>query len=116
MLHLFGGRWSPSVSNFALRKTADDNKDLFDAETMKTLHRNFCVDDLLKSVKTVEDAKKLREQLTVMLASGGFHLIKWICNNCEVLDMIPQSEMASQLRNISVDIETLPIERAFGLE
>ena len=113
LLHLFGGRWSPSVSNFTLRKTADDNKDLFDAETVKTVHRNFYVDDLLKSVKTVENAKKLYEQLTLMLASGGFNLTKWICNNREV---IPQSEMAGQLRNLSLDIKALPIEKALGLE
>ena len=76
LVHLFGGRWSPSVPNFALRNTADNNKDLFDAETVKTMHRNFYVDDLLKSVMRVEDAKKLYEQLTLMLASDGFHLTK----------------------------------------
>ena len=76
LVHLFGGRWSQSVSNFALRKTADDNKDLFNAETVKAVHKNFYVDDLLKSLKTVENAKKLYEQLTQMLASGGFHLTK----------------------------------------
>ena len=117
LVRLFGGRWSPSVSNFALRKIADDNKDLFDAETVKTVHRNFHVDDLLKSVKTIEDAKKLYEyKLTLMLASGRFHLTKWICNSREVPDVIPQSEMASQLRNLSFDTETLPTERALGLE
>ena len=113
---MFGGRWSPSVSNFGLRKTADDNKDLFDAETVKTAHRNFYVDDLLKYVKTVEDAKKLYEQLTLMLPSGGLHVTKWICNNREVLDVIPHSEMVNQLRNLSFDIESFPIERALGLE
>ena len=102
--------------NFALRRTAEDNKNLFDAETVKTVHRNFYVDDLLKSVKTVENAKMLHEQLTLMLASGWFHLTKWINNNHEVLDVISQSEMASQLRNLSLDIEALPIETALGLE
>ena len=116
LVHLFVGRWSSGVSNFALQKTADDNKDLFDAETVKTVHRNFHVDDLLKSVRKVKDAKKLYEQLTQMLASGGFHLTKWICNNHEVLDVVPQSEMVSQLRNLSLDIKALPIERAPGLE
>ena len=58
LVYLFGGRWSPGVSNFALRKTAKDNKDLFDVGTVKTVHRNFYADDLLKSVKTVEDTKK----------------------------------------------------------
>ena len=83
---------------------------------MKTVHRNFYVEDLLKSVKTVENATKLYEQLTLMLACVGFHLTKWIRNNREVLDVIPQSEMASQLRNLFLDIEALPIERALGLE
>ena len=40
-VHLYDGRWSPGVSSFALRQTADDNKDLFDDETVKTVHRNF---------------------------------------------------------------------------
>ena len=51
-----------------------------------------------------------------MLASGGFHLTKWICDDPKVLDVIPQSEMASQLRNLCLDIEALPIERALGLK
>ena len=34
----------------------------------------------------------------------------------EILDVIPQSEMAGQLRTFSLNIETLPIERALGLE
>ena len=100
----------PKCFKFCFAKSADDNKDLFNAETVKTVHRNFYVDDLLKSVKTFENAKKLYEQLTLMLASGRFHLTKWICNNREVLEVIPQSEMASQLRNLSLDSEALPIE------
>ena len=43
LVHLFGGRWSPSVSNFALQKTGDDNKDLFDVETVKNAHRIFMI-------------------------------------------------------------------------
>ena len=48
-VHLFGGISSPSCSNFALRRTADDSEDEFGSEAAMTLKRNFYVDDMLKS-------------------------------------------------------------------
>ncbi|XP_014677798.1 PREDICTED: uncharacterized protein LOC106817630 [Priapulus caudatus] len=48
--HLFGGVWSPSCASFALRRTAHDNSDKFDPETIATAEKNFYVDDCLKSV------------------------------------------------------------------
>lgn len=49
-VHLFGGVSSPSCANFALKKTAKDNKTCFDPETVCTVNRNIYVDDCLKSV------------------------------------------------------------------
>ena len=43
-VHLFGATSSPSCSNFALRRTADDNKGEFADEVVKTVKRNFYVD------------------------------------------------------------------------
>ncbi|KAK3741782.1 hypothetical protein QZH41_001556 [Actinostola sp. cb2023] len=36
-VHLFGGASSPSCANYALKKTAEDNKDYFDHETVQTV-------------------------------------------------------------------------------
>ena len=47
--HLFGSTSSPSCANFCLRKTADDHKDSFDEEVVKTVKCNFYVDECLKS-------------------------------------------------------------------
>ena len=47
-VHLFGATSSPSCSNFALRKTAKDNKNEFDEEVVKAVEENFYVDDFLK--------------------------------------------------------------------
>ncbi|KAK3712224.1 hypothetical protein QZH41_009770, partial [Actinostola sp. cb2023] len=44
-VHLFGGASSPSCANYALKKTAEDNKDYFDHETVQTVKGNFYVDD-----------------------------------------------------------------------
>ena len=54
--HLFGGVSSPNYSNFALRKSVAD-----DAANFGKAVKNFCVDDLLKSVEDeVYDASLIR--------------------------------------------------------
>ena len=40
-VHLFGGVWSPSCTNFCLRKTADDNKDNYDTDVINTVYQIF---------------------------------------------------------------------------
>ena len=79
-VHLFGSLSSPSCANFCLRKTADDHKDSFDEEVVKTVKRNFYVDDCLKSTTTVNEAVKLSGDLSKLLGKGGFHLTKWMSN------------------------------------
>ena len=54
--HLFGGNWIPSCCNFALRHTAQENKDLFGWDADQRVIRNFYVDDWLMSVKSEDDA------------------------------------------------------------
>ena len=61
--HLFGGSSSPSCANFALKKTAVDNKGDFDVQTIETVKRNFYIDDCLKSVPTDRAAINLTDQL-----------------------------------------------------
>ena len=54
---MFGGASSPSCSNFALRKTASDNRDRYASDVTRILEINFYVDDMLKSFQTVTEAK-----------------------------------------------------------
>ena len=46
MVHIFGARPSPTVVNFTLQKTAEDNKEDYSAEVVKTVSDNFYVDDM----------------------------------------------------------------------
>ena len=92
-VHLFGGASSPSCANFALKKTAKDNEGDFSPEVIKTVERNFYVDDCLKSVREEEAiilAKKLRE----LLAREGFNLTKWLSNSKKFIKSLPESERA----------------------
>ena len=68
LVHLFGGASSPSCANYALKKTAEDNKQAFDQETVKTVKENFYVDDCLKSVASTHNAVRLANQLRALLA------------------------------------------------
>ena len=53
--HVFAGTPSP-CSNFALRKTASDNRNEYASNVTKILEINFYVDDMLKSFQRVTKA------------------------------------------------------------
>ena len=114
-VHLFGATSSPSCFKFALRRTAEDNKGEFTEEVVKTVKRNFYVDDCLKSVKSAENAIEVVDQLRRILSKGGFRLTKLLCNRSEVLDSIPQTERAPSLLDLDLGKEKPPIQRTLGL-
>ena len=116
LVHLFGGIWSSCCANYALQRTALDNSEKFDADVISTVQKDFYVDDLIKSVKTSEDAIRMRQQLTRMLACGGFHLTKWNSNCRKVLDGVPLGEHSKELSNINIKDDALPVERTLGME
>ena len=72
MVHLFRATSSPSCANFCLRKAAQDWTGHFSDETIKTVLKNFYVDDCLKSVKSVKSAILLVKDLQILLGKGGF--------------------------------------------
>ncbi|XP_078284303.1 uncharacterized protein LOC144609366 [Rhinoraja longicauda] len=114
-VHLFGAVSSPSCGNFALRKTAEDNKAYFSEEVTNTLKSNFYVDDGLKSMTTEEEAIQMVKHLTSLCNKGGFRLTKWISNSRAVLETIPPEDRAKETRELDLDKDDLPMERALGL-
>ncbi|XP_038062679.1 uncharacterized protein LOC119733173 [Patiria miniata] len=113
LVHLFGATSSPSCAGFCLRKTAEDNRENFDKETVTTVLENFYVDDCLVSTKTESEAIRLASQLIQLLAKGGFRLTKWVCNSRDVLVTIPAEERAPSV--VKLDFDHLPVERTLGV-
>ena len=111
--HIFGAKCSPTCSNYALQRTARDNKDSFPLEA-EAVERNIYMDDLFKSVPSLLEACKLQAGLVKLLSQGGFNLTKWIPNDKNLLNAIPEKERAQSVRNIE-DGHTLPTERALGV-
>ena len=113
-VHLFGATSSPSCAAYALKRTADDNAQLFEPEVVSTVKENFYVDDCLKSVPTEDAAIKLALELQSLMRLGGFRLTKWLSNSRKVLRTVPESERAPSVVSLN-PCDVLPSERALGI-
>lgn len=114
-VHLFGAVSSPSIANFVLKKNADNNRTRFDEEVISIVHKNFYVDDCLKSWPSVEVAINFIHHLCNLMKDGGFRLTKWVSNSRQVLQSIPESERAKEVKDFDFAHDNLPIERALGV-
>ena len=103
--HLFGGVWSPSVANFALKKCASDNKSDFDDNVISTIKNNFYVDDCLKSVDNVIEAVSLAKGLREILALGGFNLVKFVSNSKDALHSLPECARAQSSTTLELNTQ-----------
>lgn len=112
VVHLFGATSSPSCANFALRRCAEDNKELFSQHVFETIIHSFYVDDLLASLASEQEAICLYGDLRRICAKGGFHLNKWMSNSRSVLAAIPEEERSKEVKDLDLDQDILPVERA----
>ena len=111
VVHIFGATSSSCVANFALQKTADDNKE-FGRIVTDTVKRNFYVDDCLKAVRDEKEGVQICSKLPELLDMGGFHLHKWVSNSPHVMMSIPEEERSGSIKDLNFDQPT--IERALG--
>ena len=112
LVHLFGATSSPSCTSFGLKQTADDSQEMFSEEAVRTLRRNFYVDNCFKSIKGETEAISLVSELHTLLSKGGFQLTKWISNSRRVIKSVPTSERAISVKDHL--LYQLPCECALG--
>lgn len=112
-VHIFGAKDSPSIANFSLPKTAKDNAAFFSEDVVKSVEKDFYVDDLLKSFSSDQKAMKFAKDLIDLLLKGGFRLTKWCSSSMKVLASIPEAERADP--SLNLDLDQLPVKRALGL-
>ena len=114
-VHLFGGVWSASCANFGLQKTAKDNSDDFDPEVVRSVERNFYVDDNLRFSESHKKAISSVDRLRNLSARGSSNLTKWVSNPRAVLKTIPREHRARGVHDLDLGSEILPVERALGV-
>ena len=115
-VHLFGATSSPGCANFALKTASDDYEDECGSNAANFVRQDFYVDDGLKSVPTAHDAIKLIEDVKTLCKRGGFRLQNFLSNDREVMKAIPSEDLASDIKNLDLGRDDLPIERALGVQ
>eukprot|EP00112_Aurelia_sp_Birch-Aquarium-sp1_P026220 Seg9160.2 transcript_id=Seg9160.2/GoldUCD/mRNA.D3Y31 product="hypothetical protein" protein_id=Seg9160.2/GoldUCD/D3Y31 len=75
----FGDKPAPAMAQIALRKTAEECKEI-KPEAAKVQTKYVYMDAICESVDTVEEAKKLAEDIDIVLKNGGFQVKGWISN------------------------------------
>ena len=114
-VHVFGAASSPGCANFALKRLAIDCKAACSDATHDFLLHCFYVDDGLYSTKTVTEALEVVTEARKVCAVGRLRLHKFISNNRELLEQIPESERTSSMECIDLHFDKLPVERALGI-
>ena len=60
------------------------------------LSNDFYIDDLLSGTSTIEDTKKVQQEISSLLQTAGFTLRKWASNHSTYLDNIPRELLETQ--------------------
>ncbi len=85
--HIFGAKDSPTCANYALQRTALDNRSDF-PDASVAVQQKFYMDDYLDSVESSEKALKRARDLIDLLKRGGFKPTKFVSNAPEVLSQL----------------------------
>ena len=102
LVHIMGATCSPTCANYALKRCARDRQEQFDPNTIETVLRSFYVDDLVKSVQSVEIGQPLVKELIELTKLGGNRLTKFVSNNPELLKEVPKDLLSP---NSSIQME-----------
>lgn len=92
--HLFGGVFCAASSTYALRKVVDDFN--CDPEVRECVNKSFYVDDALSSSPSVGAGKAVIHGTRAVLCNAGFDLTKFLANNPDMLEGLPEGSRAEQ--------------------
>ena len=108
--HLFGGKWCSSSTTFALRRCVEDTE--VSQLVQDTVCRSFYVDDMLQSVRTLEEATEVIHGTKHALQFGGFELTKYVVNHPSLLESICVDDRAETVKVMSQEM----IGKALGIK
>jgi len=103
VVQLFGGICSTSCTNFALRRTAEDNVKDYSPEVVETVKRDIYVDDCLSSQYFRGEATDILDGMTSLVSKGGFHITLWCSSDKGVIKSISPSERAKEVNCLDRD-------------
>ncbi|KAJ8022438.1 hypothetical protein HOLleu_37335 [Holothuria leucospilota] len=114
-VHLFGAASSPGCANFGLKYLASKYEHKYGSDACNVIHRNFYVDDGLKSVASEEETIDLVKRVKDICSEGGIRLHKFISNSTVVTESLDTDDLASNTRDLNLLKENDHVERALGM-
>ena len=108
---IFGGRYCPYCAQYVWQQHARDHKDQYPSAAEAVL-KNCYMDDLMSYVKSIEEARTMRKQITELGDKAGFHVRKWISHRPEVVQDIPDQDRATE---IDLGKTVLPTTKTLGV-
>lgn len=114
-VHLFGAASSPGCANYGMKFLASENEKEYPSAA-NFIKKNFYVDDGLISVESADEAIQLVKETQTVCAKGKLHLHKFISNNREVLESIPDCERASGVHDVNLSHGELPVQTVLGVK
>ncbi|XP_075217868.1 uncharacterized protein LOC142322675 [Lycorma delicatula] len=85
----YGTAAAPYLATRCLQQLATIEKKKY-PRVSQVLQSDFYVDDLLSDADSLEEARRIQDELITMLQGAGFHLRKWCGNHSQLLDNIPE--------------------------
>ena len=113
-IHIFGAISSPSCANYALKRTAEDNRERLGDVVADIILCDFYVDDMLKSTEDDDSAISLLSGVQASCGEGGFNLTKVVSNSLKVINSTSVDKRAASLKEFEL-CKKLPVERALGV-
>ncbi|XP_055613967.1 uncharacterized protein LOC129760346 [Uranotaenia lowii] len=107
----YGTKPAPFLATRTLQQLTSDEASRFPLAAQAMADDTY-MDDVITGVNILEEAIELRKQLEQITESGGFRLRKFACNRSEVLQGIPQDNLAIPG---FVDLDPDPSVKTLGL-
>jgi hypothetical protein len=118
----FGDKPAPAMAQIALQKTVEEGESS-NPEAARTIKDNTYMDDILDSVDTKEEAKKLTSGVDRILETGGFKVKGWQSNKdleerkTELNEInVPQSQTDAKVLGVSWDSVKDVLKYKFEIE
>ncbi len=112
-VHLFGAISSPTCSNFSLRKLAEDYKDCFPNKVLNSILHNLCR-WLFNICSHRSGGTSDGQRLNCCMFQRRIPVIQ-MDNSRKVLACIPEEHLSKSTKDLNLDKDNLPVERALRL-
>ena len=87
----FGTSCAPFLATRCIKQLSIENAENF-SEAAEVLEKSFYVDDLLDSMDTVDEGRKICTQIRYILAKVGMSMTKIASNSEEILKVVPEKD------------------------